>query len=87
MTVFEYLNKWFRANSLSLNFEETHLIQFTTKIGPQINLDVSHANKANFKAHDTKFFGLLIDSTLSWKLHTEQVLHTLSAACLCTQIY
>jgi hypothetical protein len=66
-TVFEYLNKWFTAISLSLNFDKTHLIQFTTKSGPQINLDVSYANKTIFKAHDTKFLGLLTDSTLSWK--------------------
>jgi hypothetical protein len=35
MTVFEYLNKWFRASSLLLNFEKPHLIQFTTKNGPR----------------------------------------------------
>jgi hypothetical protein len=80
-TVFKYLNKWSRTNSLSLNFDKTHLIQFTTKNGPQINLDVKYANKTIFQAHDTKFLGLLIDSTLSWKLHTEQLLHMLSADC------
>jgi hypothetical protein len=53
MTAFKYLNKWFRASNLSLNFEKTHLIQFTTKNGPQINLDVSYANKTIFKANDT----------------------------------
>jgi hypothetical protein len=41
MTVFEYLNKWFRDNSLSLNFDKTHFMQFTTKNGPQISLDIS----------------------------------------------
>jgi hypothetical protein len=49
-TIFEYLNKWFRANSLSLNFDKTHFMQFTTKNGPQINLDISYANKTIFKA-------------------------------------
>jgi hypothetical protein len=65
MTIFEYLNKWFRANSLSLNFDKTHFMQFTTKNGPQINLDVNYTNKTIFKAYDTKFLGLHIDSTLS----------------------
>jgi hypothetical protein len=32
---------------------------------PKINLDVSYADKTVVKAHDTKFLGLLIDSTLS----------------------
>jgi hypothetical protein len=48
---------------------------------PQINLSVSYANNAIFKVHDTKFLGLLVESTLSWKLHIEQVLHMLSAVC------
>jgi hypothetical protein len=81
MTVFEQLNKWFSANNLSLNFGKTHVIQFTTKNGSYIDLDVSYANKKILKAHDTKFLGLLVDSTLSWKPHIEQVLHNLSTAC------
>jgi predicted CoA-binding protein len=44
-------------------------------------LDISYANKIISEAHDTKFLGLHIDNTLSLKKHTEQVLHTLSAAC------
>jgi hypothetical protein len=75
-TTFEYLNKWFRENSLSLHFKKTRLIQFTTENGPKIN-----ANKTMFKAHDTKLLRLLTDSTLPWKLHIEKVLHLLSAAC------
>jgi hypothetical protein len=47
----------------------------------QINLDVSYSHNIISKANDTKFLGLCIDNTLSWKLHTEQVLYTLSAAC------
>jgi hypothetical protein len=55
--------------------------KFTIKHESQINLDVSYANKTIFNAHDTKFFELYVDCTLSWKLNTEQVLHRLSAAC------
>jgi hypothetical protein len=65
MTVFEQLNKWFRANNLPLNFGKTHVIQFTTKNGSYIDLDVSYANKKILKAHDTTFLGLLVNSTLS----------------------
>jgi hypothetical protein len=68
MTVFEYLNHWFRTSSLSLNVDKTNLMQFATKNGPQIKLD---ANKTIFKVYDTKFLGL----------HIEQVVHMLSAAC------
>jgi hypothetical protein len=38
--VFEYLSKWFKANRLSLNFDKTHFLQFTTKNDPQIDLDI-----------------------------------------------
>jgi hypothetical protein len=43
-------------------------------------LDVSYTNITILKAHETKFLGLLVDSSLSWKLHIEQVLNMLSAA-------
>jgi hypothetical protein len=43
--VFESLNKWFEANKLSLNFDETHYIQLTSKNSRQIDLDISYANK------------------------------------------
>jgi hypothetical protein len=37
-TLFEYLNKWFTASStcISLNFDNTHFIQFTTKMDPKL---------------------------------------------------
>jgi hypothetical protein len=81
MTTFECLSKWFQANSFSLNYDKTYFLQFTTKNGPHINFDVNYASKTISKAYNTKFLVLHIDSTLSWKLHIEQVLHTLSAAC------
>jgi hypothetical protein len=37
--------------------------------------------KEFLKVHDTEYLLFLIESTLSWKLHVEQVLHMLSAAC------
>jgi hypothetical protein len=63
--IFEYLNEWFKAKSLSLNFDQTHFIQFATKNRPQIHLDISYANKIISKAHNTKFLGLHIDNTWS----------------------
>jgi hypothetical protein len=33
-TTFECLNKWFQANSFSLNYDKTYFLQFTTKNGP-----------------------------------------------------
>jgi hypothetical protein len=78
--VLESLNKWFEANKLSLNFDKTHYIQFTTKNSPQIDLEISYANKLISKALDTKFLVTHVDSTLSWKIHIEQIIPKLSAA-------
>jgi hypothetical protein len=64
-----------------MNFDETHFMQFTTNNSPQIDLDISYANKLISKADDTKFLGIYVDSTLSWKNHVEQITHKLSAAC------
>ena len=59
---FESLNKWFKATRLSLNFDKTHFKQFTTKNKPQIDLDISYANKLISKAYDTKFLGIYVES-------------------------
>jgi hypothetical protein len=36
MTVFEYLNKWFRANSLSSNFDKTISYNLQLKMDPKL---------------------------------------------------
>ena len=63
-----------------MNFNETHYIQFPKRNSPQIDLDISYANKLIFKAFDTKFLGIYTDSTLSWKIHIEQITHKSSVA-------
>jgi hypothetical protein len=54
-------------------------MQFTTENALPINLYVCYFGKIISKRQDTKFPGLLVDSTLSQKLHTEEVLQILSA--------
>jgi len=63
-----------------MNFDKIRIMQFTTKISPQIDLDINYTNKLISKANDTKFLGIYIDSTFSWKFHIEQITHKLSAA-------
>jgi hypothetical protein len=83
--VFEALNRWFEANKLSLNFDKTHYIPFTTKNSHQTDLDINYANKSICKALDTKFLGIHVYSTLSWKIHIERIIPKLSAACYATR--
>jgi len=42
---YEFLNKWFEANRLSLNFHKICFLQFTPKNGPEIDMDIRYANK------------------------------------------
>jgi hypothetical protein len=64
-----------------MNFDKTNFMQFTTKNSPQIDLDVSYTVILIFKAYDTKFLGLYVDRTMSWRLNVEQITHKLNAAC------
>jgi hypothetical protein len=47
----------------------------------QIDPDISYVNILISKAYYTKFLGIYADSTLSWKIPTEQIKRKLSAAC------
>jgi hypothetical protein len=38
-------------------------------------------NGSNYNATETKFLGLTIDDTLSWKQHIEQVVNKMCSAC------
>jgi hypothetical protein len=49
-----------------MNFDKIHVMQFTAKNSPQIDLDINYTNKLISKAYDTKFLGKVILS----KLHT-----------------
>ena len=79
-TVLKLVNKWFKGNFLSLNFEKTHYINFVTKNNPTINLKILCNNKLIPSALHTKFLGINIDSKLSWSTHIEQFISKLSTA-------
>jgi len=56
-------------------------MQFATKNSPQFYVDIAYANKLIYKAHNTKFLGIYLDSTLAWKIHIEQITDKLIAVC------
>ena len=64
---FEFFNKCFKANRLSMNFHKIHFLQFTPKNSPEIDLDISYANKIIPKADDKEFLGIYVDNTPSWE--------------------
>ena len=80
-TVFKLINKWFKGNFLSPNFEKTHYIHFITRHIPVIHMKTGYVNKLIPNILHTKFPGINIDSTLSWRMHIEQPVYKLSTAC------
>ena len=81
--VFITLNKWLRANQLSLNFNKTNYVHFTTKRNMSVNLKIGFNN--NFfitNSSYTKFLGVTtINNTLSWNNHIDLIMKKLSKSC------
>ena len=63
--LFATLNKWFRANQLSLNFKTTNYVHFTTKGNMTVNLKIGFNNNLITNSSYTKFLGVTMDNTLS----------------------
>ena len=72
---------WFSSNRLNLNCSKTNFIQFTTKKQNQIDLRIIACNTLIANIMSTKFLGLFIDSTLSWKQHLTDLSNKLNKAC------
>ena len=65
-TVFQTLNKWLRANQLSLNFNKTNYVHFTTKKNMSVNLKIGFNNSFITNNSYTKFLVVAMNNTLSW---------------------
>jgi len=78
---FTILNKLLGANQLSLNFNKTNYVHFTTKRNMSVNLKIGFNN--NFIANNfyTKFLGVTMNNTLSWNNHIDLLVKKLSKAC------
>jgi hypothetical protein len=83
--VFAEVNEWFRNNLLSLNLNKTTYLQFQTKYNQKPDLNITLLNNQITKSTNTKFLGLTIEETLSWKYHINQILLRLSSACYANQ--
>jgi len=68
-------------NRLSLNIEKTDYIYFKTKNSQPIDISMClDSNRISNNLH-TKFLGLIVDNTLSWKSHMDHLINKLSTAC------
>lgn len=75
------MNRWFLANKLTLNFDKTFLLNFTASRQSTHHLQIGYNNNYINEINCTKFLGLHIDNTLSWKHHIEHMIPKLSSAC------
>jgi hypothetical protein len=80
-TTFGRINKWFKSNFLSLNFEKTKFLQFLAKKSHEIDIQVSYNNNKIDNIHNIKFLGLMVDTSLSWKTHIDQLVCKLNKSC------
>jgi hypothetical protein len=78
---FQDINTWFNANLLALNFNKTQYLEFRTKNYYNVTTHINYDQKCRTSAKEIKFLGLIIDDTLSWKQHIEQVISKMSTAC------
>lgn len=84
MNVNLVLNKsinWFHSNLLSLNFNKTHFLQFLTKQQKKVTFQIIVSDSIIANINSTKFVGLLIDNTVSWKGHILELTSKLNKAC------
>jgi len=75
------LSNWFQSNLLTLNYDKTYFLQFLTKKQNEMQQQVANYNSLITNINSTKFLGLTIDSTLSWKDHITELTPKLNKAC------
>jgi len=74
------INEWFNTNLLSLKLDKTHFIHFVTRNSSSIYFNITHGNKKIANVYNTKFLGLTLDNTLSWRTHIDTIIPTLGSA-------
>jgi hypothetical protein len=79
--VFQDINRWFTCNLPSLSAYKTHYMQFVTRTSSLLELNIFHGNEKTANSYNTKFLGLTLDNTLSWKVYIDSVVPRLSSAC------
>jgi len=83
--IFGDINNGFKVNQLILNYNKTHYLQFNTKNSWDYDLKLHYQDNYIKSSSNTKFLGLIIDDSLSWKAHIDQMMSKLNTACFVIQ--
>jgi hypothetical protein len=78
--VFQKINKWFQANLLTLSFNKTNFIQFSTKHNETTQTHIKYEDKYIQNTNRTTFLGLIVENTLSWQSHLDKLSSKLSSS-------
>ena len=73
--------KWFQSNLLALNYDKTHFIQFQAKNQDLPKIQLATPDTVITNVNSTKFLGIIIDGSLSWKEHISDLTSKLNKAC------
>jgi len=76
--VFITLKQRLRVNQLSLNFNKTNYVHFTTKRNMSVNLKIGFNNKFITNSSYTKFLGVTMKNTLPWNNHIDLIMKKLN---------
>jgi hypothetical protein len=79
--VLQETNNWFLSNLLTLNYNETHFLQFCVKKQNEVKIQIVTSNTILTSINSTKSLGLTIDCTLSWREHITTLTTKLNKAC------
>ena len=79
--VFTEINEWFQVSLFFLSYGKTFFLQFGTEKNKQLDTQISLGNKCITNIHTTKFLGLTIDNSLSWKYQIKEFISKLNKAC------
>jgi hypothetical protein len=79
--IFRDINYWLKLNQLVLKYNKTHYLQFNTKNSREYVLKINYRGNYVKSSSHTKFLGLIIDDSLSWKAHIDQMMSKLNTAC------
>jgi len=75
------ITNWFQSNLLTVNCNKTHFMHFLTKKQNERKIQIIAPNSINTNINTTKFLGLIIDNSLSWKDHIAALTSKLNKAC------
>jgi len=74
-------NNCFKVNQLILNYNKTNYLQFNMKNSWDCKLKPNYRGNCIKSSSYTKFLGLTMDDSLSWKAHIDQMMSKLNTAC------